>query len=242
MFTAQQVMARALPFVNNDPSIVLQFSRLRLETEIGSATSTGLNRIPFIVNQSDTNNSTSPTSTRLKQNDGFIVTRLGFYLKTITVVGSADPTPLEHANALLYTYNNSTVFTTANRVNVGAIYNSVFTWQLNSTVYLENQPMKWFERVGTSQQGTVTAALAGPAEYPIRRDENPNALYGMYEMYPLIGFNGQMTNEPAIILPTSVSFSAANTKTYAVLVMDGVLAANGANKWNKDYRDIAYDR
>lgn len=241
MFTSQQLMLRALPFVGNNKGIVLQPYRLRLETEIGSATSTGLSAINFTVNQSDTNNLTTVTSVRLKQNDGFICNRIGFFLKTVTVVDPAEPTPLQQVNALSYLYNNPTVFNVGNQVNVGAIYNATLDWQLNSVKYLEGIPMKWFERVGTSQQGTVTAALAGPSEYRISRDENPNALYGMYEMYPLLGFNGKMTNQPSIQLPTSVQFNATGRRTYAVLIMDGILAANGANSWDNDYRDINYD-
>lgn len=161
---------------------------------------------------------------RLKQNDQFIVTQIGFAIKKIA---SATPTDAQQAVAKLYTWvnTNTGLFDGSNDANLQAIFNGFFQIALNRTVWIPGMDMRSFERVPEDQEGQPLAAIAGPVTYALKRDSFPNGLFGYFPA-DYIRLNGYDTLQPQIVLPASVNMAEASESNYAVLLFKGYLAAN----------------
>lgn len=182
---------------------------LRVERSLGTDQS-----ISFDPNK--TNSVANVVEKLLSQNDKFIVTHVGIAIKKC-----AD-TPAGHAVARLYTYLNENVFSQANDANIQAVYNGSLKIQRNETVYVPGLDARSFERVPTSQEGTVTAAITGPTTYSTGRDGFENGLFGYYPIDPFI-ISGDEKNEFTLNLPTSVNMAATSNANFVVLLLKGYL-------------------
>jgi hypothetical protein len=206
----------------NGPQHIITQGQLRAEVPLTSGKA-------FEWNLQATNSEgTQPpaTSKLLKNNDAFVATDICIAIKQIA---ADSPTAAQHAAAILYYYNNPAVFAGANAANVGVIYNGYFQWSIDSTIYSQTMPISRFQRVPTSQQGTTSAAIAGPVEYTIARDGIDSALYGFYPLYPYFGFNGTQTMVPSMVLPTTTNFDDASNSVWAVLMLNGWYISQGAD-------------
>jgi hypothetical protein len=161
------------------------------------------------------------TDNLLNLNDEFVVTHYTVFLRT---VASDTPTNTQLLNAVPYTYNDTNVFTGANSVNVGAIYNGTLSFTIDRKDFIPAFPSRAFYRVGVTQ----TAANSGYATGPKTTNSFDNGLFGFYQTEP-VKITGRQTIDIAIDLGASVVMDDASVTNYAVLELRGYLVVNAKN-------------
>lgn len=161
------------------------------------------------------------TDQLLAQSDRFLVTGISFALKQI---GAATPTDAQQTVAILYQFNNTKVFTQSNDANMQAIYNGFAKITLDERVIYPKVLMRNFERVSTTQQGNVLAAITGPTTYTAGRDELPYSSFGEMPVTPfMLGGDSKFTID--LNLPAPVTINTTNYSNYGVFLLRGYLAA-----------------
>lgn len=161
---------------------------------------------------------------RLRQGDAFIPTAMGLY---IGKAGSATPTDAQISTVAKQTYPNTSIFSgSSEAANLEVIYNSRIQISINSVNTTETMYTQRFKRVGTAQQGVLTAASGTGNSYQASEWSNEN--YGMCPISQAFAFNGIMNNIVNLILPTSVNCSGTSSTNYAILVFKGLQVINGA--------------
>ena len=167
--------------------VILQPSFLRSDVLLGNGTS-----YTFSINDNDgatpNGNAVLSTTQRINQNDVFEACEWAIVLWTQDTKNN----PPVSTN-ILYTYANPTVFSGAAVAGVteaqamGAIYfGGSLKIEISTTTILRTLDCLRFQRVPTSQQGTVTAAIAGPVEYLIARDGYEGVDYMFDETVPFL--------------------------------------------------------
>jgi len=213
------------PFMGKQTTVTQGF--LRSEVLLTTQTSVNFN---FLANQPNVQGTINATESRLNISDAFVTTHIGLFIKKIA---SATPTAAQQAAALLYSYVNRSVFDGTHDANIQSLYNSVLNWQVNRVQYLTRFNAKNFERVPSTQGGTISAAVISTVPtittYPVSRDEWPNALYGYYGLYPYVNFGGNDTVDISLELPAAVTMNEASESNYAVMILQGYYVQNGAN-------------
>ena len=217
----------------NSSDVTITQGFLRSDAALGTQ-----NTIKFPVLSTET--SADSVQSRLNISDAFVVTHAKV---TVYKVTDANNTIAGRQRAIHYTYLNSTIFDGTNDANVNAIFSSgKFFINLNRNTLLSGLDVSKFERVPTTQQGTVSAAAndngTPPATtyqtYPIARDGKDNGLYGYYPLFPMFNFGGNDTVDFNIQLPEAVNMDETGEVNYCSLWLNGWLVQNGAQ-----FRDIS---
>lgn len=200
-------------------------SSLRLDAEIINTS-----RLTWEINSDAAAGTNTKTASerRLQRNDIFIATGLRFGIKK--VVSSA------HAQALVYTYPNATVFadnsTTFLNADLEALWNSFIQVKTGSTVNIEalpTQPCRWSPELA---KGTINAAIyngSAAVTYAVTDEPRPSRA-GYIELSTYLGFRGVDQNEISLTIPNGAALKMAHTATstqnYAVLEFEGFLVKN----------------
>lgn len=163
------------------------------------------------------------TDRLLAQSDRFVVTGIAFALKQINNA-STVPTDTEHGKAILYQFNNVKVFTQTNDANMQLLYNGAANITLDERIIYPTVAMRNFERVSTTQQGNVLAAIAGPVTYTAGRDELPYSTFGEMPTTPF-AISGESKFSINVALSAAATMNTANYYNYGVFLLRGYLAA-----------------
>lgn len=176
------------------------------------------------------------TEQRLQVSDIFSVGAIQFNLGASTATSANPPvsTSAQLASMKLESFPNSTVFAgnSGNQAtNLQAIYNGYLSITINQVAFVDRYPMYKFLYVGTSQQGTTSAAIAGPTTYTIARDEW-NTENTILPVEPSFNIGGNDNVQVQINMPSSLAlgFNGAGTvQTTAVLILHGFKITNATN-------------
>lgn len=180
---------------------VMSQSYLRLETLL---TNTLTNYTFPILNNQTNGVAIRPTEVRLAQQDSFFCSSIAVYLaKAASATDSAFG---------LKTYNSASIFTTG-AASLFAFYNGFIKVNINKSVIIPNLALSNFYQVPQTQQ---TAATNSPI------DEFDPSEVNLFE--PNINFVGTKSSDITAILPSNIATIDANT--YAVIVLQGILAQN----------------
>lgn len=214
-----------------DAGIVTSQSFLRSEFPLTSANNS-LN-FNFLANGNQLVNGESiPTQNLLGQNDSFTVTGIALYIKKAVTVASANPTPAEHAKAILRTFPNPVIFSNTGEADaLQAIFNGEITIKLDTTDFVPSLPALSMYRVPRSQQGVGTATgVTG-----VQRDEWEVPFYGKIEAQPSFEFCGQTQLSVVENLNASVDMSSGVTtsRNYAVLIFTGLLHSGATPEFQR---------
>lgn len=194
-------------------------SCLRADTVLNSGSG-------FDFNFSATKNTANPSEMLLEQNDAFIVTAIGLTIKKLNSATASALNAL-HCVALDYNYVNKTtgIFDGTNDANIQAIFNGKLGILIDNVFIFPSIPARVFQRVPTSQQGQVNAAIAGPSTYTQPRDGFENAMFGYYFVEPFV-LKGDGKNYAQIDTGESYTYSEANETNFATCLFIGYLAQN----------------
>lgn len=203
--------------------VITSESYLRLEYK----TTGTLSVIPFTV--LDSQSGKTVTERRLKINDSFTVMAISFYLG---IAPAGFDTDAKVSKSVLHTFPNKLVVTTAEAINLQAIYNGYLNLVIDSTTFLEAVPMYKFYRVGTSQEGVGSSAANNA---PIARSQFETEMYGIADQVPSIELNGGANITLNVNLPTAVDLTVATNGLICTMILTGFLHSGG-----KDVqRDVA---
>lgn len=195
-------------------SVIITYGFLRFETALtGSPTN-------FSFNTIENQGNTFVTEKRLSINDEFVVMDQGFYL---TKVGTTTaPTDAERVIGQLHTFPNSTIFSAANEAaNLQIIYNSSLSITIQSKVYIQQNTLLDYYRVGEAQQGiqlSQQAAAVGTNGAYLRSAWNQTR-FGALEVTPSYKLSGASKNDINIDTPGNVGALLTGTNSQNVLVM-----------------------
>lgn len=174
-------------------------------------------------------NNLTPNEQRLKLSDAFCITNVSIQIRRVTQAG-ATATATEINQGLLYTFANPNVFTgSGEAAALRSIANGILTVTVNKQQIYTQFPARGFTKIGTSQQGTTTAAIAGPTTYTIARDERNGLIDGFVPLWPTINLQGAWDMIFQLNLGIAQSMGATgNFSNYATLLLDGFLLQNAA--------------
>lgn len=170
------------------------------------------------------NKKSSPLVTErlLNLNDQFVITHFTVGLKKIA---SDTPTDAQQLTARIYTWENSSIFSGTNAVNVAAIYNGNLNFTINRRQFVPQFPMRAFRRVPQTQTGTDVGYTSSGNDTV---DSFDNGLLGFYPCEPTI-LDGRMTLDVVTELGSSIAFDDASNSYYAVFEARGYLVVNAKN-------------
>ena len=195
----------------------LSQSYLRSEVALGTQ-----GKIKFNLQEGKNGSGILITEKRLALNDEFVVTHFSLSLKKIA---SDTPTDLQQANALLYTWENPTIFSGTNAANMASVYNGSLSWTINRKQFIPQFPVRAFRRVPTTQTGTDVGYTSSGVNTV---DGFENGLFGFYPSEPT-KIDGRQTIDLEVDLGTSVTFDDASNTYYAVFEARGYLIVNAKN-------------
>ena len=199
----------------------LSQSYLRAEKALGTQ-----GNVEFKVTETAAGGTSLVTENLLKNNDLFVMTELAICYRQIAADTATDELTAE---SILHTYVNPNVFSGTNSVNMAAIPNGKFSLSVNQVEWIPAIPVRDFERVGTSQQGTTTTASVNTstadATTTIARDEKTSGNYGYYPT-GLISFAGTDKVKPVVDWGVSLNMDDSSLTNYLVLLMKGYLVSN----------------
>lgn len=207
----------------------LNESYLRMEFALGTQSNFSFNPL-----ETTKDSATPKTSRLLKPNNAFIITHLGFALLQEVAAEDTDAARLlAHSRARLHHFYNPAVFGGTNDPNLQGIYNGFMTVDVNQTEWFSGIDMTRFERVGSAQQGLLTACYVQAdgttdVESFYGASTKDDGLYGYYPVTPW-WISGTDTAQFTVNLPTSLNLAAtgSNTTNYAVLLVRGYQINNG---------------
>jgi hypothetical protein len=209
---ASQALGKDVPFSS------MSESDLRLEIALASQSSIRFNVLANV-------GTTLASEIRLNLNDAFVITHIGL---RVAKVAAASPTANQVVNKKMYCNPNPFVFDgAAGDVNIAAIYNSSFSFEVNKVKYIPNLSTHNFLRYGDMQEGSATGINATPTTVRQANDSLPNGLFGYWECDEMI-ITGTQDIVPLISLPAgfSSSFTETNEVNYAILLLKGYLLQN----------------
>lgn len=183
---------------------VIAPSFLRMESQISNTESVYRFR-PEPQPASDHN-----TERKLNRNDVFHSTRWGMFL--MAVVSSA------FGPAVLQTYANPGVFVTAagfTPAHLEAFYNGFIQVKVGTRVWIDGFDTARFRYVPDAQQGTTTAAIAGPVTYTLA-NSGFDGDKGYYNLQPNLVLKGNENTEISLSIPSFSSIQVANTNANTV--------------------------
>jgi hypothetical protein len=184
---------------------VLSQSYLRLEQPL--TINNSVFNFPILANTTGNSNPVRATEVRLNQQDSFFCSSISIYL---TVAASATATNFE-----LQTYPNPVTFTLggAAPAPLNTFYNGFVQITINKSVIVPNYPLTNFYQIPQTQ---LTAAANSP-----QTQFDPSEV-SLWE--PNINFVGTKNSQINLQLPSNIS--AIDNFTYAVVIIQGILAQN----------------
>jgi hypothetical protein len=192
----------------------LSQSFLRAETALGTTS-----KIVFNLQKGKTTSNALPTEQLLELNDQFVITHFRVGLKR---VGSDTPTDLQQYNSDVVLYDDPSIFTGTNSVNVGSVYNAKLRFTIDRKEYLPTFPVSAFRRVPDTQ-------TADDADYTSSGittvNSYPNGLFGFYPCEPML-IDGRQTIDLSINFDSSIPFDDSDSINYAVFEARGFLVVN----------------
>lgn len=192
------------------------------QSYLRSETALGINSIIRFELQANKKPSPLVTERLLNLNDQFVITHYTVGLKQI---GADAPTDLQQLSARIYTWENPTVFSGTNAVNVAAIYNGNLNFTINRKQFVPQFPMRAFRRTPQTQTATDAGYTASGVDTV---DSFENGLLGFYPCEPTI-LDGRMTLDVLAELGSAVAFDDASNIIYAVFEARGYLIVNSKN-------------
>lgn len=162
--------------------------------------------------------SRNPSEVLLAQNDVFVMTHISM---AFTKIATATPTSLQRATAILHSFVNPNVFDATEDASMNAIVNGRFSLSVNQVKILPAVPMRAFERVHTSQQGTTTF----DASNIVGRSEHVSGLDGYFPIDHVI-VSGKTKIDPEINLGVSTDLTPADETNTVVMLVKGYLISN----------------
>lgn len=190
---------------------VLSQAYLRLEQPIVASQNTIL--FPILNNQtSGGSGAIRPTEVRLSQQDSFFCSNISIYLAK-----AASTTDVAFK---LETYPNSVSFAlggavTGNSAPLFTFYNGYLVITINKSVIVPNYPVNNFLQIPQTQ---LTAATNSP-----ETQFDPSQV-SLWE--PNINFVGTKSSNISIVMPAGILNAALDANTYAVIILQGILAQN----------------
>lgn len=193
--------------------VIVSEGFLRFETKIVN----GRNVFQFKLKKGNDDNI---TERRIDDNDGFLITHLGFFL-----MKRLETNP---GIEVLQTYPNSEIFKDVAGEAEGdaplfigshleAIYNGALTVKVGQTVYIDGLDLHRFRAVPQTQGGDKAIAQV-------------NSKDGFHEVTPQILINGSQSTEITVQAPVNgsmkIAHTAESTNNYVVLVARGFLVKN----------------
>lgn len=201
------------------PNVIITDSYLLLMKSLQGTISTLT--FDVLVNQG----SQTVNEVRLNMTDKFCVRDWALFVQKAG--SSTTATAAEIAVSRPTTYPNAAIFTGANEAaNLEAVYNGNIKAVIDSVVYYQSFPTRNFYRVPQSQQGTTSAAIAGPVQYKIAADGWDSMNYAFSPVYPTFELNGLGKNDISLNLPTGILTSGTSSQNFAVLMFRGFLIQN----------------
>lgn len=198
------------------PQCVITWSFLRSEVQL-TATS-GTIRFPILVNDQPAANINEQ---RLNIADEFQVVKFGIFIYKV-------PTGQEIDEQILQTYPNPYLFSKTGEARaLQALYNGYFNININRKELIPYLDCLQFYKVPTSQQGTTSAAIAGPVLYPILNSGMPDSDWGLVESIPSFRMSGAVVNQ-VTLNANAKDMTGTSSVNYAVFFARGFLIQNGA--------------
>jgi hypothetical protein len=191
---------------------VLSQSFLRLE--ISLSTTRTLYQFPILTND-NTNGAQKNTETRLALQDAFICSSLGMFF--------ARPTNTTDSNYPLYSYPNTTAFSTANAAtSLYQFYNSTMSLTVNNRQIVPAFDCSRFLQVPQTQQTTNADYTTSGINY-VDQWNNETGFVAIEPQWTIVG---SKNNVLQIALPNALAAVQASTDPRVVLIMRGHLAQN----------------
>lgn len=205
------------------PDCVVTWSYLRTEVVLTGAS--GVIKFPILTNDQPGANI---NERRLNISDEFQVIQFGIFIyKT--------PTGQAIDEQILQTYPNPSLFSRSGETRaLQALYNGYFTITINRKQIIPYYDAMQFFKVPDSQQGTTTAAIAGPVAYTIANSSYLDEKWGINESIPTFKLSGSVVNDVSLIANAKDMTGTTSTNT-AVFFARGFLIQNGA-KFNSSKR------
>jgi len=195
--------------------VITSESYLRLEYK----TTGTLSVIPFTVLDSQAGKTVNEK--RLKINDSFTVMAISFYLG---IAPTGYDTDAKVSKSVLHTFPNKYVVSSAEAINLQAIYNGYLNLVIDSTTFLDSVPMYKFYRVGTSQEGVGSNAAKNQQ---VARSQFETEMYGVADQVPSIELNGGANITLNVNLPTAVDLTVATNGLICTMILTGFLHSGG---------------
>lgn len=176
-----------------------------LRAEVLASATQGTYSFPIIINQADPNGFT--TQQKLNLQDAFVVSEFGVFIAKPS--GAADTT------FPLITYDNETVFSTANTAaGVRTMYNGKLVVTLNNSVIVPAWDVLRCKVVPRTQQAIPAGA----------KDSEDFSADGFYPVEPNLIISGAGNYQIQMVLPAAMAAVEANQRI--VLIARGILAQN----------------
>lgn len=153
----------------------------------------------------------------LSRTDSFRAIRMGLFLITVATAG-------QEGAAVLQTYPNAAVFSTANNAaHLETVYNGLVRAKVENTIVIDGFPTNNFRHVGTTLQASGSFA----------QSERPQ-LAGMRTLPVILTLDGAKTNEIEIEIPnwSGIVMAPSSGTNYLVCVLEG-FQINGASNLDR---------
>ena len=185
-------------------------SQSYIRSEVAMSTSTTSYQIPVLINSTGANTNFA-TNQLLQLQDAFVVSSIGIF--------AAIPATSTTTAFRLYTYPNTTAFSTAGAANaLYNLYNGKMSVVVNNRQIVPAWDIYRHLYVPQTQQDILAPTT--------KQDQNDATEYGYYPVEPNIVLVGSKNNVISLELPGAISVLEAGTAPRIVVIMRGILAQN----------------
>ena len=198
------------------PDCVITWSFLR--SEVLLTATTGVVKFPILVNDQPAANI---NERRLNISDEFQVVHFGIFLYKVPSGQALD-------EQILQTYPNPGLFSKSGESRaLQALYNGYFAITINRKQIIPYYDAFQFFKIPDSQQGTTTAAIAGPLTYTIANSAYLSNKWGLDDVIPSFRFSGSVVNDLSLNA-NAKDMTGTSSTNYVVFFARGFLIQNGA--------------
>ena len=188
-------------------------SQSYIRSEVAMSTSTTSYQIPILVNSTGANTNFA-TNQLLQLQDAFVVSSIGIF---VSIPATSTTTAFR-----LYTYPNTTAFSTAGAANaLYNLYNGKMSVVVNNRQIVPAWDIYKHLYVPQTQQDVLAPTT--------KQDQNDASEYGYYPVEPNIVLVGSKNNVISLELPGAISVLEAGTAPRIVVIMKGILAQNSTS-------------
>ena len=188
-------------------------SQSYIRSEVAMSTSTTSYQIPVLINSTGANTNFA-TNQLLQLQDAFVVSSIGIF--------AAIPATSTTTAFRLYTYPNTTAFSTAGAANaLYNLYNGKMSVVINNRQIMPAWDIYKHLYVPQTQQDVLAPTT--------KQDQNDASEFGYYPVEPNIVLVGSKNNVISLELPGAISVLEAGTAPRIVVIMKGILAQNSTS-------------